>query len=225
MTMPTIASFGAASRIARAAARHSTPADAVAMFARPAPEPSLTVIAASGSREMMSRSGLRTATTAAKHPTPGGCRDALPADHALRVDRERRAQVAGVGVEQVDRKLVPQQQSEDAREDSQLDRVKQQHGDYRPEGVAVTAQVGDQAPALLDGEQHRVARMQTGAVAHVATMELSAARARAIGVAATGATAVFCRPSSKRSPASARCASTAVACWTGATQGLGDRPA
>jgi putative ABC transport system permease protein len=37
----------------------------------------------------------------------------------------------------------------------------------------------------------RVARARTGAVAHVAGMELSAARARAIGVAATGAIAVF----------------------------------
>jgi putative ABC transport system permease protein len=37
----------------------------------------------------------------------------------------------------------------------------------------------------------RLARRLTGAVAHVAAMELSAARARAIGVAATGAVAVF----------------------------------
>jgi putative ABC transport system permease protein len=37
----------------------------------------------------------------------------------------------------------------------------------------------------------RLARIRTGAVAHVATMELSAARARAVGVAATGAIAVF----------------------------------
>jgi putative ABC transport system permease protein len=37
----------------------------------------------------------------------------------------------------------------------------------------------------------RIARHVTGAVAHVAAMELSAARARAIGVAATGAVAVF----------------------------------
>jgi putative ABC transport system permease protein len=37
----------------------------------------------------------------------------------------------------------------------------------------------------------RLARTLTGAVAHVAAMELSAARARAIGVAATGAIAVF----------------------------------
>jgi putative ABC transport system permease protein len=37
----------------------------------------------------------------------------------------------------------------------------------------------------------RVARRMTGAVAHVAAMELSAARGRAIGVAATGAIAVF----------------------------------
>jgi putative ABC transport system permease protein len=37
----------------------------------------------------------------------------------------------------------------------------------------------------------RIARRLTGAVPHVATMELSAARARAIGVAATGAIAVF----------------------------------
>jgi putative ABC transport system permease protein len=36
-----------------------------------------------------------------------------------------------------------------------------------------------------------LARMMTGAVLHVAAMELSAARARAIGVAATGAIAVF----------------------------------
>ena len=36
-----------------------------------------------------------------------------------------------------------------------------------------------------------LARMRTGAVAHVAVMELSTARARAIGVAATGAIAVF----------------------------------
>jgi putative ABC transport system permease protein len=37
----------------------------------------------------------------------------------------------------------------------------------------------------------RLARRMTGAVGHVAAMELSAARARAIGVAATGAIAVF----------------------------------
>ncbi|HEY2570874.1 MAG TPA: FtsX-like permease family protein [Solirubrobacteraceae bacterium] len=43
------------------------------------------------------------------------------------------------------------------------------------------------ALALLTG----VARRLTGAVPHVAAMELSAARARAIGVAATGAIAVF----------------------------------
>ncbi len=45
----------------------------------------------------------------------------------------------------------------------------------------------DLALALLA----RAARARTGAVAHVAGMELSAARARAIGVAATGAIAVF----------------------------------
>jgi putative ABC transport system permease protein len=45
----------------------------------------------------------------------------------------------------------------------------------------------DAALALL----RRLARMKTGAVPHVAGMELSAARARAIGVAATGAIAVF----------------------------------
>jgi putative ABC transport system permease protein len=45
----------------------------------------------------------------------------------------------------------------------------------------------DLALALLT----RVARLLTGAVPHVAAMELSAARARAIGVAATGAIAVF----------------------------------
>jgi putative ABC transport system permease protein len=45
----------------------------------------------------------------------------------------------------------------------------------------------DLALALL----RRVARQLTGAVSHVAAMELSAARARAIGVAATGAVAVF----------------------------------
>jgi putative ABC transport system permease protein len=45
----------------------------------------------------------------------------------------------------------------------------------------------DAALALLS----RLARAMTGAVPHVAGMELSAARARAIGVAATGAIAVF----------------------------------
>jgi putative ABC transport system permease protein len=45
----------------------------------------------------------------------------------------------------------------------------------------------DLALALLG----RIARRLTGAVPHVASMELSAARARAIGVAATGAVAVF----------------------------------
>jgi putative ABC transport system permease protein len=45
----------------------------------------------------------------------------------------------------------------------------------------------DLALALLA----RIARQLTGAVSHVAAMELSAARARAIGVAATGAIAVF----------------------------------
>jgi putative ABC transport system permease protein len=49
-------------------------------------------------------------------------------------------------------------------------------------------------PAVLDGALWllaRIARRLTGAVPHVAAMELSAARARAIGVAATGAIAVF----------------------------------
>jgi putative ABC transport system permease protein len=49
-------------------------------------------------------------------------------------------------------------------------------------------------PATLDAALWllaRVARALTGAVPHVAAMELSAARARAIGVAATGAIAVF----------------------------------
>jgi putative ABC transport system permease protein len=49
-------------------------------------------------------------------------------------------------------------------------------------------------PAVLDLALlllTRLARMMTGAVPHVAAMELSAARARAIGVAATGAIAVF----------------------------------
>jgi putative ABC transport system permease protein len=49
-------------------------------------------------------------------------------------------------------------------------------------------------PAMLDGALWlltRVARRLSGAVPHVAAMELSAARSRAIGVAATGAIAVF----------------------------------
>jgi putative ABC transport system permease protein len=49
-------------------------------------------------------------------------------------------------------------------------------------------------PVALDGTLTllgRLARRLTGAVPHVAVMELSAARARAIGVAATGAIAVF----------------------------------
>ena len=49
-------------------------------------------------------------------------------------------------------------------------------------------------PAALDGALAllaRIARRLTGAVGHVAVMELSAGRARAIGVAATGAIAVF----------------------------------
>jgi putative ABC transport system permease protein len=47
------------------------------------------------------------------------------------------------------------------------------------------------ALALALAALGRLARRITGAVAHVAAMELSAARARAIGVAATGAIAVF----------------------------------
>jgi putative ABC transport system permease protein len=49
-------------------------------------------------------------------------------------------------------------------------------------------------PAALEGALallRWVARRMTGAVPHVASMELSAARARAVGVAATGAVAVF----------------------------------
>src|SRR6185312_5463363 len=49
-------------------------------------------------------------------------------------------------------------------------------------------------PAMLDAALWllaRVARALIGAVPHVAAMELSAARARAVGVAATGAIAVF----------------------------------
>ena len=53
--------------------------------------------------------------------------------------------------------------------------------------LLVLPAVLDVALTLLGG----LARMMTGTVPHVATMELSAARARAIGVAATGAIAVF----------------------------------
>jgi putative ABC transport system permease protein len=53
--------------------------------------------------------------------------------------------------------------------------------------LLVLALALDAALTLLS----RLARTMTGAVGHVAAMELSAARARAIGVAATGAIAVF----------------------------------
>jgi putative ABC transport system permease protein len=53
--------------------------------------------------------------------------------------------------------------------------------------VLVLPVVLDAAIALLA----RLARRLTGAVGHIAAMELSAARARAVGVAATGAIAVF----------------------------------
>ncbi len=45
--------------------------------------------------------------------------------------------------------------------------------------------------ALVLGLLRRLSRALTGAVGHVAAMELSAARSRAVGVAATGAVAVF----------------------------------
>ena len=60
--------------------------------------------------------------------------------------------------------------------------------------VALVAALLLVLPLVLDGVLallRRLARSRTGAVGHVAGMELSAARTRAIGVAATGAIAVF----------------------------------
>ena len=87
-------------------------------------------------------------------------RDALPADDALRPDRKRRTQIAGVGAEQVDRELLPQRQPEQTRGETEHNRVEQQHGDDDPRRVAVAAKIGDQAPALGDGQEHGVEREQ-----------------------------------------------------------------
>ena len=72
-TIPRIASFGAASRIAVAPARHTSPASA--SLSRPTPPPSPAVrspgaVTAGGRRERISRSGLSTATIAASMPPP-----------------------------------------------------------------------------------------------------------------------------------------------------------
>ncbi len=146
--MPRIAAFGAASRIAVAAARQSAPASPSQRPPPPAPDPSFSVIAASGWRERMSRSGLSTATDAASIPPDDGDPDALRADHALGADRESRGEVAGVRVEEVDRELLAEHQPEHAREHPEHDRVEHQHSDHGPRRVAVAAQVRDQPPAL-----------------------------------------------------------------------------
>ena len=71
-TMPRIASFGATSRIAVAAARHTTPPSASVPTRRPpsAVDRSPGAVSTGGRRERISRSGLSTATHAASIPPP-----------------------------------------------------------------------------------------------------------------------------------------------------------
>ncbi len=47
--------------------------------------------------------------------------------YALRADRERRPEVTGVGVEQVNRELIAEHESQHARQHTQHDRAEQLH--------------------------------------------------------------------------------------------------
>ena len=158
--MPGIAASGAASSSTVAAARHTRPASARRPGERAPPDPSFTVIAASGSRERMSRSGLSTATTAASIPPPAAIATLCSAHDSLRADRERQREEGRFGVKQVDRQLLAQRQPQRAGDHAQHEPVDQQHRDHRARRVAVAAQLGDQPPALRDGQQHRVEREQ-----------------------------------------------------------------
>ena len=60
----------------------------------------------------------------------------------------------------MDRELVPEHEAERARQQTKHDRVKKQHDDHGRGRVPVTAQVRDQAPALWNGQEHRVEREQ-----------------------------------------------------------------
>ncbi len=69
VTMPSTASCGASSRISTVTTSNATPSIGSQTRVAP-PALSFSVIAASGSRERMSRSGLSTATVAASIPPP-----------------------------------------------------------------------------------------------------------------------------------------------------------
>jgi hypothetical protein len=94
------------------------------------------------------------------HPAGDGERDALPADEPLRADGEGEREEGRVGVQHVDRELLAERQPQHARDQSEQDRVEQQHRDHRPRRVPVAAQIDDQPPALRDGQQHGVEREQ-----------------------------------------------------------------
>ena len=95
-----------------------------------------------------------------EHPPADGDQDALRADDPLRADGERRGQVARIGVEQMDRELVAEHQTEHARQHAQHDRVEQQHHDHARGRIPVAAQIRDQPPALGHRQEHRVEREQ-----------------------------------------------------------------
>ncbi len=115
-------------------------------------------IAASGSRERMSRSGLSTATKAASIPPATAITTLCAADDARRADGEGGGEEAGVGVKQLDRELVAEHEADRAADRAEHGGVEQQHGDHGARRVAVAAQVGDQPAALGDGQEHRVER-------------------------------------------------------------------
>ncbi len=76
-----------------------------------------------------------------------------------RADRERERQVAGFGVEDLDRQELADQQPERAREHSDHERVEhQQPGRSSGALVSLAAHRLDQAAALGHGQQHRVER-------------------------------------------------------------------
>ena len=96
-----------------------------------------------------------------EHPARDRDRDALPADDALRADRERQRQERRVGV-QAGGSRAPRRAPDPSTHaiESERERVEQQHRDHGPRRVPVAAQIGDQPPALRDGQQHRVEREQ-----------------------------------------------------------------
>jgi hypothetical protein len=63
-------------------------------------------------------------------------------------------------MEEMNGELLPDHEPEHTCSDAERHRVEEQHADDRHRRVAVAAQIGDEAPTLGDGEQHRVEREQ-----------------------------------------------------------------